>query len=149
MITIRWMSLLTVGVVGMGVVTGQALRDPFWPIGEDPTVVEVTPEPTPEEEPEVEEEPSGELTDEELRREAQKLADEITESISSKGIGEINGEIVVYLTSDKIVSRSSWVSEGEHFLIELNGQRYQMDVVKLTRNHIELAPKRLSATSSP
>lgn len=126
------------------------VRDPFWPIGENPSKPEATPVPPPPEVPEEEpEEAPRPLTDDELRREAQKLADEITKSFTRRATGYMNGRIVAYLQSEKIVSSSPWVSKGDIFEIELRGQRYRMKVVTLTTNHIELAPQRLSATSAP
>jgi hypothetical protein len=126
------------------------IRDPFWPIGKNPT--QPTPAPTPEfdpTDPEAEDSASEprELDDEELRERTQVLADQISKSFTRRATMVTNGKIYAHVGKKNIVSKNPWVTEGDHFIIELLGNRYRMEVVKLTRNHIELEPHRV--TSSP
>jgi hypothetical protein len=122
------------------------IRDPFWPIGENPIVPEATP--VPEEAPvEPEDDSDRELTDEELREQARQLAKQISESFTRRATMVTNGRIYAHVGTEDLVTKNPWVTQGDHFVIEILGSRYRMEVVKLTRNHIELEPYRVSATS--
>ena len=140
---------LSLGLLLAAVSRAEDLRDPFWPIGETPVTSAATPEPTPKAaEAPSEPPPPRELTDEELRLAARKLSADLTKSFTRSATAIVNGKIKAHIESDNIVSKNPWISEGEFFMIELQGQRYQMEVVTLTRNHIELVPHRVSAPST-
>jgi hypothetical protein len=123
------------------------LRDPFWPIGEVPIQKESTPEVVTESPEPVQENTPRQLTDEELREQAEKLSEQISQSFTRRATMVTNGKIYAHVGTENIVSKNPWVTQGDHFVIEILGNRYRMEVVKLTRSQIELEPYRVSATS--
>jgi len=138
--------LLMLSTYGLTLPLQAQFRDPFWPIGENPTPQQATPDPK-EEPEEPEENAPRELTDEELREQARQLAEEISQSFTRKATMVTNNRIYAHVGTENIVSKNPWVTQGDHFVVEILGNRYRMKVVKLTRNQIELEPYRVSATS--
>ena len=141
---------LALAACGFLCVSRAQIRDPFWPIGENPTVP--TPTPVPDIDPsDAEPQPAEprELTDEELREQARQLSQRISDTFtrSKKAVMVANGNIYAHVGKKHLVSSNPWVTQGDEFVIELQGIRYRMKVVTLTRNHIELEPHRVSATT--
>jgi hypothetical protein len=135
-------------MMGLGTLTAvMAARDPFWPIGFDPDDLKPTPAPeTPGPATTPTPEVVRELSDAELRALAAEEARRISDSFVQKATMEWGGKIIAYVDGDNIIVRNNnpWVSEGDHFFIKVHGQRYRMEVVRLTKTRIELEPHRVA-----
>lgn len=131
----------------LGFLAVHAERDPFWPIGFHPRDLEPTPTPPPNNtEPVPTPEVVRKLTDAELEKLAQEEARRISESFQRRATMQTGGKIFVYVDGKNIVVRNNnpWLSQGDHFFIEIHGQRYRMDVVRLTKTRIQLEPNRVT-----
>jgi hypothetical protein len=104
-------------------------RDPFWPIGYSPAEPAIRETPPPVEK--VPEPATPTLTDEALRQLALDEAERIRENLAKKGT-MITGDRIYAYVNDK------WVTIGDTLTVEVRGNSYQLEILNLTSNNIEL-----------
>ncbi len=126
----------SLGLLALPLLLIAANRDPFWPIGWDPSqeVVEVEPTPsapTPTPTPEV-----RELTDEELRQLAKEEAERIRSTLTRDATMIANGKVFAFIGGN-------WVSKGDNFEVEVMGRTYRLEILSLSAEDIQLEAHRM------
>ncbi len=115
------------------------LRDPFWPLGFQPSAEETPGIPqnqTPAHAP------VRVLSQAEVEKLAREEAERIRNTLERRGTMEIAGNIYAYV-------QERWVTIGDTITVAVDGQEYRLLITRLTRNDIDLEPHRITPTTNP
>jgi hypothetical protein len=136
---LRHLFLLGAGLAG----PLAAERDPFWPIDYQPRtnrpspspVLDATQKPTEIVRPRA-------LTDEELRELERQESMRIQQTLKRQGTMISDKGILVNL-------EGRWVGIGDTLTLEVGGNSYRLEILKLTADNIELKARRITVEPQP